>query len=44
VVKIAMTGWSRKNGQRSLKEAALNRHFVKPIDFAATQRLLANSR
>lgn len=44
VVMIATTGWGQEEDKRRSKEAEFDHHFVKPVDFNALERLLANLR
>jgi CheY-like chemotaxis protein len=41
VTLIALTGWGQPGDRRRTQEAGFNHHFVKPLDLAALQALLA---
>ena len=38
---IALTGWGQEDDKRRTREAGFDAHIVKPIDFAALEKLLA---
>jgi PAS domain S-box-containing protein len=38
---VAVTGWGQEDDRRRSREAGFNQHIVKPIDFAALEKLLA---
>lgn len=40
-VMIAMSGYSDEQAKRSAREAGIEHYLVKPVDFAAMQRILA---
>jgi len=42
VVLIALTGWGQEADRRRSHEAGFDHHLVKPVGFAALQRLLAS--
>ena len=37
---IALTGWGEEEDHRRSREAGIDHHLVKPVDFAALERLL----
>ncbi|HEX5044982.1 MAG TPA: response regulator [Candidatus Polarisedimenticolaceae bacterium] len=37
---IALTGWGEEEDQRRSREAGIDHHLVKPVDFAALEALL----
>jgi PAS domain S-box-containing protein len=39
---IALTGWGREDDKRKAAEAGFDRHYTKPIDPAALERLIAD--
>jgi PAS domain S-box-containing protein len=39
---VALTGWGREDDKRKAAEAGFDRHFTKPIDPAALERLIAD--
>jgi two-component system, chemotaxis family, CheB/CheR fusion protein len=41
---VALTGWGQEEDRRRTKEAGFDAHLVKPVDFAALTKLLAESR
>jgi hypothetical protein len=41
---VAVTGWGQEEDRRRSHEAGFDRHMVKPVDFAALERLLAELR
>jgi CheY-like chemotaxis protein len=43
VLFIALTGYGREEDRRRTREAGFDHHLVKPVEFAALQRLLARS-
>jgi PAS domain S-box-containing protein len=40
---VALTGWGQEEDRRRTKEAGFDAHLVKPVDFAALTKLLAES-
>ena len=38
---VALTGWGQEDDKRRTREAGFDAHIVKPIDFAALEKLLA---
>ena len=40
---VALTGWGQEDDKRRTREAGFDAHIVKPIDFAALEKLLAQS-
>jgi CheY-like chemotaxis protein len=38
---IALTGWGQEEDRRRSKEAGIDHHLVKPVDFVAMEQLLA---
>jgi CheY-like chemotaxis protein len=42
VVLAALTGWGQEEDKRRTREAGFDHHFVKPVEPAALQRLLAD--
>ena len=38
---VAFTGWGQDGDRRRTAEAGFDRHFVKPVDIAALNALLA---
>jgi CheY-like chemotaxis protein/two-component sensor histidine kinase len=42
VVIVALTGWGQEEDRRKSQEAGFNGHLVKPVDYAALTRLLAD--
>ena len=41
---IALTGWGEEEDQRRSREAGIDHHLVKPVDFAALEQLLRAPR
>jgi len=41
IVIIAMTGWGQEQDRRKSKEAGFNGHLVKPLEYGALMKLLA---
>ena len=41
VTIVALTGWGQESDRLQSREAGCNAHLVKPVDFAALERLLA---
>jgi PAS domain S-box-containing protein len=41
MVLVALTGWGQEEDRRESSEAGFNGHMVKPVDFAALTKLLA---
>ena len=41
LIMIALTGWGEDEDKEHAKQAGFDHHFVKPIDLAALERLLA---
>ena len=39
---IALTGWGQDEDRRLSREAGIDHHLVKPVDFAALERLLSS--
>ena len=44
VVLVALTGWGQEEDRRRTERAGFDHHFVKPVDYAVVQRLLATLR
>jgi CheY-like chemotaxis protein len=44
VVLIALTGWGQDDDRRNSIAAGFGGHLVKPVDYAALTKLLADSR
>jgi signal transduction histidine kinase/CheY-like chemotaxis protein len=44
VTLVALTGWGQEEDRRRSKEAGFDAHMIKPVDFAALTKLLAESR
>ncbi len=44
IVLVALTGWGQDEDRRKSKEAGLDHHMVKPVDYAALMRLLAKTQ
>jgi len=42
IVLIALTGWGQEDVKRRCEEAGFNGHLVKPADYAALKRLIAD--
>ena len=40
-ILVALTGWGQDEDKRRAQEAGFNYHFVKPMELAALERLLA---
>ena len=40
---VALTGWGQEEDRRRTNEAGFDAHLVKPVDFAALTKLLAES-
>ncbi len=40
---VALTGWGQEEAHRRSKEAGFDHHMTKPVEFAALQKLLAES-
>jgi len=40
---VALTGWGQEEDRRRSEEAGFDAHLVKPVDFAALTKLLAES-
>ena len=43
VFMIAVTGWGQEDDRRRSQEAGFDYHLLKPVDFAALERLLAGT-
>ena len=43
ILLVALTGWGQEDDKRRTREAGFDAHIVKPIDFAALEKLLAQS-
>jgi CheY-like chemotaxis protein len=43
VTLVALTGWSQEKDRHRSKEAGFNAHMIKPVDFAALTKVLAES-
>lgn len=41
MVLVALTGWGQDEDRRKSRETGINGHMVKPVDFAALTKLLA---
>jgi signal transduction histidine kinase/CheY-like chemotaxis protein len=41
ILLVAITGWGQDEDKRRTREAGFDHHLVKPVEFAALQRLLA---
>jgi CheY-like chemotaxis protein len=41
MVLVAMTGWGQEEDRQRSKEAGFNGHMVKPVDYAALTKILA---
>ena len=41
ILLVALTGWGQEDDKRRTQEAGFNHHLVKPLDFAALDKLLA---
>ncbi|HKP80767.1 MAG TPA: ATP-binding protein [Pyrinomonadaceae bacterium] len=41
ILLVALTGWGQEDDKRRTREAGFDAHIVKPIDFAALEKLLA---
>ena len=41
MVLVALTGWGQNDDRRRSKEAGFDHHLVKPLDFTALLKLLA---
>jgi CheY-like chemotaxis protein len=41
---VALTGWGQDEDRRRSKDAGFDAHMIKPVDFAALTRLLAEWR
>ena len=44
VVLVALTGWGQEEDRQKSREAGFDAHMVKPVDFAALKKLLAETR
>jgi two-component system CheB/CheR fusion protein len=44
MVLVAMTGWGQDQDRRKSREAGFDHHLIKPVDFAALMKLLADSQ
>jgi PAS domain S-box-containing protein len=44
VVLVAITGWGQEEDRRKAEEAGFDRHFMKPVDPASLEQLLAGLR
>ncbi len=42
VTLIALTGWGQEEDRRRSKEAGIDHHLVKPVDFSTLKQLLAS--
>lgn len=42
VTFIALTGWGQEEDRRLSREAGIDHHLIKPVDFAELERLLAS--
>jgi CheY-like chemotaxis protein len=42
LILVALTGWGQEEDRRRSEEAGFHAHIVKPVDFAALTRLLAD--
>ena len=43
IVLVALTGWGREEDKREALAAGFSHHFIKPVDFPALKRLLAET-
>ncbi|HWM93790.1 MAG TPA: ATP-binding protein, partial [Thermoanaerobaculia bacterium] len=43
IMLVALTGWGQEEDRRRSKEAGFDHHMTKPVEFAALQKLLAES-
>ena len=41
MVLVALTGWGQEEDRRESREAGFDAHMVKPVDYAALTKLLA---
>jgi CheY-like chemotaxis protein len=41
MVLVALTGWGQQEDRQRSKEAGFNGHLVKPVDYAALTKILA---
>jgi PAS domain S-box-containing protein len=44
MVMVALTGWGQDDDRRKAKDAGFNHHMVKPADYAALMKLLAETQ
>ena len=44
MVLVALTGWGQDDDRRKTAEAGFDHHLVKPVEFAALTKLLADLR
>ena len=42
MVLVALTGWGQEEDRRKSKDAGFDPHMVKPVDYAALNKLLAS--
>ncbi|MGH7173665.1 MAG: response regulator, partial [Gemmataceae bacterium] len=44
VIVVALTGWGQEEDRRKSDEAGFNGHMVKPVNYAALMKMLAESQ